>query len=143
MDWQVRRVNNMTEQSETYKAYLAGIFDGEGCITLYSNPGTNFKVPRISIAQKNQRDYLCEIKGIYGGGVHAHAGGTDRWFCSSCKDIQKFLTDVLPYLRFKKVKAQIALMICDHMGRGITFEEQVLRMRLQEKFEEVKIAQRQ
>jgi hypothetical protein len=85
---------NMEPVTEVYKAYLAGIFDGEGCITLYNNRGTDFKVPRVCIAQKNQRAFLEEIARIYGGNVHIHTPvGVDRWFCSSVKDIQKFLTD--------------------------------------------------
>lgn len=127
----------MQNPTEIYKAWLAGFFDGEGCITLYCNPGTELKVPRVGIGQKNAFELLTEIQQVYGGGVNIHKGkGMFRWFCSSRTEIQRFLTDILPYLKVKRAKAEIALAICEVMtAYKRTDREKLMRYHLEEKFE--------
>ena len=130
--------------TEEYKAYLAAMVDGEGWIILVAPSGMELKKPRVGIAQKNQLDFLQELKVLYGGGIRFQKRypGNASWVAESREDILKFLKDIYPYLRFKKARAEIAIAICELMGdrsqsRWTSLANKVQRMKLQEKFHQV------
>lgn len=103
------------------KEYIAGFFDGEGCISM------NFSVERpTKIRPKGRtrhalqtsitntsKDILVLIHSMYGGKVYRHSSGC--WVWKIChRDLQKnFLNDVMPYLMLKNLQAKIALRYLD------------------------------
>jgi hypothetical protein len=102
--------------TNTMLAYIAGFFDGEGCITAYlrSNSGRRCTINCI-ITQKT-RGVLDLIKSYFGGYICEERGG------SSNKDNNKIyklhfsplasiglLKAISPYLIVKKQEAQIAV----------------------------------
>src|SRR5258708_3572948 len=129
--------------TEVFKAWLAGFFDGEGCITLNS-AGSVMKNPRLALGQKNQLKLLTEIQQIYGGTICVHSSpGCHQWVLQAHPQVKQFLQDVLPFLRIKGAKAEIAIAICDAMANKekknrTTDEERSVRFALQEKFESLK-----
>src|SRR5207249_11943534 len=120
-----------------WKSYLAGFFDGEGCVTLQRNH-SEFKQVRLAIGQKNQLELLYDIQRCYGGCVVLDKVkiGMARWVVANNPQVRKFLEDVLPYLRVKKVKAEIALAILDTattQGGRLSDRAKVSRLTLEEK----------
>ena len=104
--------------TETDKAYLAGIIDGEGYIGIGMNKGTDNRQPqyvlRISIAQSNQPFLVC-LRDKWGGlgsicvnRSPRQAKVGYRWHISA-NQAASILEDILPYLVIKKPQAELAL----------------------------------
>lgn len=94
--------------------YIAGFFDGEGCIVIkrqISKSGGVNHTLRVSIPQVNPV-VVRELYATYGGNlcVSRHKSRRDihRWQVD-CKKAVNFLVDVLPYLVNKKVEAELAI----------------------------------
>lgn len=93
-------------------AYLAGIFDGEGCISvgiapsgkpvLHTQVGNNYK-PLI--------EFLIKIYGGWFDSIPARGNSKEshRWNVTTKELREKFLSQILPYLRIKKEQAKLAL----------------------------------
>lgn len=109
----------MNELSEITKAYIAGFFDGEGCISILKTKanGRN-RSPRYTLVavmvQKSDipMGELYEEIGL--GSIHMQRSNrTDNsylyhWQISS-QGAATFLKCILPYLRSKKREAEIAI----------------------------------
>lgn len=101
-------------------AYIAGFFDGEGCICIgkarkqpgYRNP---IYTLYISIANTN-RDVIDFIQSVFPASAVSRKRKEPKphwktiwvWNCSA-RQARKFLTFVLPYLRVKFQQAELAL----------------------------------
>lgn len=112
--------------SETKRAYLAGHFDGEGCVSLYFTRGTQV---RCSIQVKvGWQATLFDYKKYFGGTVAHYADNSKvdftrhkkmyHWSISTPLKILKFITAVLPYSQEKKeqlmlLKEYLELLITD------------------------------
>jgi hypothetical protein len=97
---------------EVKKAWMAGIIDGEGCITCAKL--RNGK--RLAITVTNtDLSILLEFFELYGGGIYqVHKERVSRkscweWRISRITLCLKFLQDILPYLISKKDKAANAI----------------------------------
>jgi hypothetical protein len=102
-------------------AYIAGFMDGEGSITFRQSTAT-FSI-EIAIAQSGSRglellEEICaflkshEIASsvlIHNQKVTLSKKPMYQLRMAKRKSVQKFLTNLMPYLRIKKVKAQDAL----------------------------------
>lgn len=103
-------------------AYIAGFFDGEGCVTISKqterpnakrqNGRSRFAL-QVSLTQKS-RDTLDWVSLLFGGRVGFHQAKTIkflcyRWTLTKKKDQQIFLRAILPFLRLKKAQAEYAL----------------------------------
>lgn len=123
-----------------YFAYIAGIFDGEGSVTLIQTSNTSsWRAPRISIPQKNQRAFLEELATRWGGFIQLNPSA-DRWRLDNPTLVKKFLADISPWLRFKRNKAVVAIALCDYCfgpSRHLTDREKLSRTILEDKFDEV------
>jgi hypothetical protein len=115
-----------TLHNETFKSWLAGFIDGEGCI------GTNGKSKqiRITIANTN-KEVLLLIQKLYGGCLvtQKHTKHPD-WKTAyrlswSSKKALSVLYDVLPYLILKQSQAKICLTI-NAIQREITQKQTML-----------------
>lgn len=87
-------------------AYIAGFFDGEGCI--YAHPEATYL--QIEIAQVDRRP-LDFVQERYEGRIRLNkTNGRPiyKWMCPA-KTSEKFLMDLLPFLIVKKEQAILAL----------------------------------
>ena len=98
---------------DTFKAWLAGFIDGEGCIAInyqHHKDGRKKHYLSLRITQKFAEP-LLKIKEIYGGSVcytHTKKNKTYEHITASIK-AETILRDVLPYLTVKKAQAELAL----------------------------------
>ena len=104
-----------TETNSSYlkaePAYLAGFFDGEGCVRVNKTPTKNtISYHLIVTIANNDRSVLDSCKELYGGDVRPK-GKRDcfSWSLFSKASIEKFLMDSLPYLVVKRDEALVAL----------------------------------
>lgn len=97
-------------------AYIAGFFDGEGSIGVYTNGsgGCHLKLQVVQTESIASYELLSELAQYYGGSV-AHIKPWDKyvkwkynWQVSSNKAAE-FLQDVAPFLRLKWDQVQVAL----------------------------------
>jgi hypothetical protein len=93
-------------------AYFAGFFDGEGSI-YYVNQGRN---PKACLGN-TAKALLDEMAKIYGGYVRSFNGRPEghapmfNWELTRGAFVEKFLLQVLPYLKIKREKAKQALIV--------------------------------
>ena len=120
---------------KTDLAYVAGIFDGEGCVCLRINKGRYYSLD-ISVANTNE--WLMQwLKFAFGGNFYAMQAKTRkaqnwkpcwRWTITGNKG-SSFLKLILPYLRLKKPQAELAIKFQEaRRGAGylLTDEERAL-----------------
>jgi hypothetical protein len=97
------------------KRWLAGFFDGEGCVHLQARFRKDRKAANYSLQvciTQNDKDILDEICREYGGQVYQHSGRVCyRWRICSLRSL-RFLNDILPYVRIKKGQVELAIKFC-------------------------------
>ncbi len=92
--------------------YLAGFFDGEGCIciTHYIRPVTGTSIFQLKATVSNLNfDVLKLIKDNFGGGLTKKGKDGCYRYYSSSKTAANFIARILPYLIIKKEQAELAL----------------------------------
>jgi hypothetical protein len=111
--------------------YLAGYFDGEGCVSF-----PNAKSIRVSINSAD-RESLALFHELYGGHFNTRDPQPGerrqifRWEASGLR-AQKFLIDVLPYLKAKRDVALLGLVPTFGIkGQRVSEEEKLLRSKIQ------------
>jgi hypothetical protein len=92
-------------------AYLAGFFDGEGCIGIYRSGKTGQMVLRVNLVNTN--DIVIRIiQSIYGGciSIQQHQSNWKPAYswCASGRQAREFLKDVGPYLVMKRPQFEVA-----------------------------------
>lgn len=93
-------------------AYIAGIMDGEGCISAAFTPDGK---PMLRIRMGNNYAPLVRLfLSLYGGWFHTkEAEGNTKefytWELTGKENREKFLLRVLPYLKTKRPQAKVAL----------------------------------
>ncbi len=89
--------------------YIAGFFDGEGCVNLQMNESKKYGELTVCISN-NHCGILRYIQSIFNGRIHntRSYGYTPEWRCESKKAVF-FLESVLPYLRIKRRQAELAI----------------------------------
>ena len=106
--------------------YLAGFFDGEGCIDvqrMYAQTakGKLYVRPRVRLCLANSGRFLLEmLRAQYGGhladrdpGKRAQQHSTS-WEMLSAADMKRFLTPMVPHLVLKREQAKLALWWLDN-----------------------------
>lgn len=105
---------------DTDKAYLAGIVDGEGCISISKQIIKRTPTPVyslivvVSLVNKDVLQYFKEITGLGSvkyGAKHESSDNSRtsyQWWVSS-RQAEKLLVEIYPYLRIKREQADIAL----------------------------------
>lgn len=114
----------MNELTEVEKAYLAGFFDGEGCVSLRTMfDKKKSKTPSYQVEvviSQNDLATLQELQQLAGiGNVYA---GYGKRTCSSWRithiQSREFLSVLLPYLRNKKKEAELAIEFINKFNRA-------------------------
>ncbi len=97
-------------RKEDTRAYLAGLFDGDGCVYIRHYKVQNQFLLCIGIASNvSCQKQTDQLKQIFGGIAH-HKKNTEaiEWSVTSNKG-EDFLKVILPYLRLKKKQGELAL----------------------------------
>ena len=84
-------------------AYLAGFFDGEGCV--YAHPSSAYI--QIDVSQRIKAP-LELFRQEYGGKLRPGHENLWRWACPAAS-LERFLLDMLPYLVVKREQVEWAL----------------------------------
>jgi hypothetical protein len=96
---------------EVEKAYLAGIVDGEGTVTLTRHHKNETHTPRVSVANNNL-ELLKWIKVLYGGTITnkkkrlPHHKNSYVWYVGQNRAI-RFLNEIKQYLIIKRQQADL------------------------------------
>lgn len=101
-------------------AYLAGIFDGEGCIVIHDRTykhkdGRVAKHAYVEVSLGNTNEWICrQFLFSFGGNCYLRKKQAEMqqqiWAWQAAARIAcEFLEVMLPHLRLKKAQAQIAL----------------------------------
>lgn len=97
--------------------YVAGFFDGEGCIITQAHSDINRRKVALSMAQVDRRP-LDEIYHKFGGHVRFRSnkyGGAWGLVISKRADVEHMLLSMKPYLIVKAEQAEVAL---EYLGRA-------------------------
>lgn len=122
--------------------YIAGLFDGEGCITRIRGAFAVGYCVQINITNTN-RGVLEDVRSYFGAGSIQAQGVAYSWRVIGSKAITTVLTAFMPYLRIKRGQATLALQLCERVtnetgrqlhkaGRPISDEEYFIREGLSE-----------
>jgi len=113
---------------ETEKAYIAGLVDGEGCISIcrrkkkQRNNSNWYYEPQVAVTNTDRRllDFLIDL---YGGWIAIVKGKKDNhktgyhWKITG-DNMRTLLKDILPYLKSKEKQAKILLQFPKYGHRG-------------------------
>ena len=92
-------------------AYIAGFFDGEGCIRIKQNSqrGNSFSV--IAHITNTNLEILQQVQDLFGGQVRKQERGVNKtifnWYITSAEAID-FLRTLSPFLQEKLAQANLA-----------------------------------
>ena len=105
---------------ETEIAWLAGLFDGEGCVWSRWPKRANV-LTEIKMTHKKTVERVNELfpgRMVSGNLSRGAFGKKDQWRWSlDTLGTKKFLTLILPYLVTKKEEAKIVLLLCEQPSR--------------------------
>jgi len=111
------RANKSLNLSETEKAYIAGLIDGEGTIGVHKGKGACL-TPRVQIANTNIPILTWLLEKIGTGYVHRTEYETAFY------DVKPLLTATLPYLKIKKRQAELVMEFVDlRLSRSKWFDQ--------------------
>jgi len=93
-------------------AYIAGFFDGEGCVRIKkANQGGNSYYVIAHITNTNE-SILKSVENLFGGKTRTQERGKNKdvynW-CITSSEAVDFLKTLLPFLKEKKEQAELAL----------------------------------
>ena len=96
------------------RRWLAGFFDGEGCVYLQSMKRVNRQLPRYALSihlTQNDKAILDEVQKEFGGTVYQHSGRKCyRWRVVS-RNALDFLLAIYPYSILKRDQINLAIEI--------------------------------
>jgi hypothetical protein len=101
----------------TTLAYMAGFFDGEGCISLIPRTSRGNRY-RVQISISNTNEWIIQwFRFNFGGSVafedrreeNPNWKDTWRWTITSGRQALRFLQAISPYLILKKPQAELAI----------------------------------
>lgn len=130
------------EKTETEKAYYAGYVDGEGCITLSKNKGSNkwhttpiFYYLEVMVANTHP-ETLFDLKRDFGGSIYGDRRRSPnktvyRWRII-CSKALIFLETILPYLRQKRKQAELMIEYQKKIGAKEFWKGQGIKLTIEE-----------
>lgn len=110
--------------TETEKAYIAGLFDGEGSVVIGVSTrkrldGTTYPDHWLQIGITNtNRDILEWLLDKVGGHISTNSRTDHQKKCWAwrvmSKEAREFLVNILPYLHIKKKQAELGILFQDN-----------------------------
>ena len=120
-------------------SYTAGLFDGEGCITLFYNGEANYPTVR-AILSNTDYNLIEFMKNTFGGyiSIRKKAKKTHKqswnWYVGNTDKVIKFLELIYPYLKNKDKTRKARLIIEDYKYRikkgGYVTEEDLVNNKI-------------
>lgn len=111
------KVKNGRKTITTRVAYIAGFFDGEGCIRIKkANQGGN-SYYIIAHITNTYRKTLEDVKELFGGQIRIQERGKNKTvynWCITSDEAQDFLTILTPFLKEKRKQAIEAIRFHTH-----------------------------
>lgn len=114
---------------DTDWAYLAGIIDGEGCISWVIGPKNRLGQPRVNVSMSTKQPTLWIYK-KFGGkyrkrwvlarGVTPQDGWRYYWGIYSHDGVYLILEGCLPFLKTKRKKAKEVMLLCRSEYRTVS-----------------------
>lgn len=96
--------------------YLAGLFDGEGTVSVLDK--NNKLTCRWAIGMK-EKELLENLQKIWNCGIiYQRKDGLTSWAINTRENLKRFLPQVIPYLRIKKEKSKDLLDFLKNYKRG-------------------------
>lgn len=102
--------------SDIDKAYVAGLFDGEGNVRIYKHKGTRMTSPQYTVMAcitNLNRGVLDFLRNKFGGDIQSR-NRSNRW--RTCYELRlspgsavPFFKAILPYLKIKNPQVKLAL----------------------------------
>jgi len=95
--------------------YMAGFFDGEGCIGIYANGQGKGHTLSVQIVQNKSAavtEFLQKLKYVFGGSLSLSksANGNEKYNLQiTGESARVFLSQIRDHLRFKKEQADLAV----------------------------------
>jgi LAGLIDADG-like domain len=110
--------HSRASEMEVDRAYLAGLFDGEGCVYIGAKKGKQGQYQLVVTLTNSHKPTIDALHEQYGGIVQIHHRGLRRHYAYALRSLKAkaLLQDVLPYLRIKRAEAELALEFQDHMS---------------------------
>lgn len=110
------KVKHGRETITTKIAYIAGFFDGEGCIRIKeANKGENsFYI--IAHLTNSYRPTLDQVQELFGGAIRKQEKTPNKTiynWCASSSEAMDFLKVIHPFLREKQKQAELAIVFHD------------------------------
>lgn len=135
--------------TETEKAYLAGLFDGEGTIGYYCKLKVGYHTASLAIYNTDARVMTWIKERIDFGGIYLNKGGKHKawqWQLNSKAQIQEFLTAIRPYLVIKADQVDLLFSLWNaeektRAGRKLSGEVLQMRADTELKLKSLKVAQ--
>ncbi len=97
-------------------AYVAGYFDGEGCIRVQSHKDTSFGIHVF--VTNTYKPYLDELQSLFGGKVSLRNCANPKhrtqfqWRISNKTEALVFLKAIYPFLKKKQEQATLGIEFC-------------------------------
>lgn len=106
-------------------AYIAGLVDGEGCITAFRRKDSRSTRVSFSIAMCS-RELLEWASAVFGGRVHEKNQSINKFhnwdqcyvWIASDKAALEILKIIAPYLKLKKTQAELAIQLAELKAAG-------------------------
>jgi len=138
----VRIDNVYGEATREQRAYFAGYFDGEGCVTVgkaakprLTEPGFAHFPLHVEFKQ-TRPEIVLELRRLYGGTLRIEIPDNEnwrpsvKWILARAETARKFLVDIQPFVREKK--DQVDLVLRDYITPLRPRDGEQLRRALQE-----------
>jgi hypothetical protein len=118
--------NTVGSRSEIEKAYIAGFLDGDGSIMLQikrrsdTSRGYRF-MATICLYQDSRHDLPFDwIRSVFNVGyISKRNDGMSELRINGFVRVQEILTDLLPFIRFKKLQAEAMIKACQILSKNM------------------------
>ena len=109
--------------NDVHIAWVAGLFEGEGCINWKHNGDKRNRYVRCSV-EMTDKDIIHKLQSLYPGPSVTYRDRNPgkwkpqwKWCINKTEDVRQFLIDILPYLGERR--AYTALNALDHIELSI------------------------
>lgn len=121
--------DNQYLSDDTVLSYIAGLFDGEGCVTLHGSRSLSVKMSNSHLP------VLERVRAVFGGGIGVRPPLKPEhlpvYIWTTVREAPFFLYTIRPYLIVKADQADIALDYHENGGDRVTTREQLSQLKRQ------------
>ena len=129
----------MLNLTELEKAYLAGLFGGEGSVGYYYKSATGYHAAQVQISNSSPEIIEWLRERIPFGSIAVTNNKKCKytnwsWICNSRLKVKEFLETIRPYLVFKSKQVDLLFSLWDAeqkigCGAGVKLSEDTVKLR--------------